>query len=162
MLSCISDSMLAAFADSPHGVTAKVDAIRRLEKRGWLRSSRPLTSATDRQQTCRTRPPHCSKQSALTGTDACRFLRSARNMPVCKHVQRMHNSTSCRFHLTQNPSDPEPQCHFSWCRYRDVCEEVRASVIEGIGHWVKMMPSTFMQDSYLKYLAWALSDKVHA
>lgn len=45
-------------------------------------------------------------------------------------------------------------------RYRDVCEEVRAIVVEGIGNWVEMMPATFLQDSYLKYLAWALSDKV--
>ncbi|KAK9861473.1 hypothetical protein WJX84_003608 [Apatococcus fuscideae] len=44
-------------------------------------------------------------------------------------------------------------------RYRDVCEEVRATVVEGIGNWVDMMPAIFLQDSYLKYMAWALSDK---
>lgn len=45
-------------------------------------------------------------------------------------------------------------------RFRDVSEEIRAAVIEGIGNWTTMLPSDFLQDSYLKYIAWALSDKV--
>ncbi|KAK9814838.1 hypothetical protein WJX72_012382 [[Myrmecia] bisecta] len=44
-------------------------------------------------------------------------------------------------------------------RFRDVSPEIRAVVIEGIGHWIKHLPSVFMMDSYLKYLGWALSDK---
>jgi len=32
-------------------------------------------------------------------------------------------------------------------------------VIEAIGGWVVALPSEFLSDSYLKYLAWALSDR---
>lgn len=35
-------------------------------------------------------------------------------------------------------------------------------VIVGIGNWIELLPSMFLQDAYLKYLAWALSDKVGA
>lgn len=45
-------------------------------------------------------------------------------------------------------------------RFRDVSEEIRATAIGGIGEWVKALPSVFLQDQYLKYLAWAMSDKV--
>lgn len=42
---------------------------------------------------------------------------------------------------------------------RDVSEEIRAVVIDAIGHWVAAMPSAFLNDQHLKYLAWALSDR---
>ena len=45
-------------------------------------------------------------------------------------------------------------------RFRDVAPPIRAVVIGGIGAWVHAMPSMFMNDQYLKYLAWALSDGV--
>lgn len=32
-------------------------------------------------------------------------------------------------------------------------------MIEAIGGWVEELPSEFLGDSYLKYLAWALSDR---
>lgn len=38
-------------------------------------------------------------------------------------------------------------------------EDIRAIVIEAIGGWVDALPSEFLSDSYLKYLAWALSDR---
>ncbi|KAL4451286.1 hypothetical protein ABPG77_009358 [Micractinium sp. CCAP 211/92] len=44
-------------------------------------------------------------------------------------------------------------------RFRDCSEEIRATVIEGIGSWVRLHPSVFLTDQYLKYIAWALSDK---
>ncbi len=47
-------------------------------------------------------------------------------------------------------------------RFRDISEEVRSVVIVGIGNWIELLPSMFLQDAYLKYLAWALSDKVGA
>ena len=46
-----------------------------------------------------------------------------------------------------------------WCDGRDVSEDIRASAIGAIGHWIRLMPSMFVVDNYLKYLAWALSDK---
>ena len=33
-------------------------------------------------------------------------------------------------------------------------------MISAIGQWIMMLPSIFLSDMYLKYLAWALSDKV--
>lgn len=33
-------------------------------------------------------------------------------------------------------------------------------MIEGIGGWVRLHPAAFLTDQYLKYVAWALSDKV--
>ena len=32
-------------------------------------------------------------------------------------------------------------------------------VITGIGSWVSAAPEVFLVDQYLKYLAWALSDR---
>lgn len=32
-------------------------------------------------------------------------------------------------------------------------------MIDGIGSWVRLHPSAFLTDQYLKYIAWALSDK---
>jgi hypothetical protein len=40
-----------------------------------------------------------------------------------------------------------------------VSEDIRAIVIRAIGEWVEELPSEFLSDSYLKYLAWALSDR---
>ena len=45
-------------------------------------------------------------------------------------------------------------------RFRDVAEDIRKIVIKGIGEWIALFPAGFLQDNYLKYLAWALSDKV--
>jgi hypothetical protein len=45
-------------------------------------------------------------------------------------------------------------------RFRDVSEEIRAVIIVGIGQWIALMPSIYLVDTHLKYLAWALSDKV--
>ena len=45
-------------------------------------------------------------------------------------------------------------------RFRDVADEVRTVVIGGIGRWIQLLPSEFLDDKYLKYIAWALSDKV--
>ncbi|GAB4819997.1 hypothetical protein N2152v2_007043 [Parachlorella kessleri] len=45
------------------------------------------------------------------------------------------------------------------CQHRDIADDIRATVVEGIGHWIKSHPSAFLSDQYLKYIAWALSDK---
>jgi hypothetical protein len=44
--------------------------------------------------------------------------------------------------------------------YRDVYLEIRALVIRSIGSWVAADPTHFLVDAYLKYLGWALSDRV--
>lgn len=45
-------------------------------------------------------------------------------------------------------------------RFRDVAPEIRGVVIEGIADWTNSLPAEFLQDQYLKYVAWALSDRV--
>jgi len=44
-------------------------------------------------------------------------------------------------------------------RFRDIDSEIRATVIDGLGRWMMLYPSSFLSTTYLKYLAWALSDK---
>ena len=43
---------------------------------------------------------------------------------------------------------------------RDVGPEIRCVVIDLIGRWIEQLPDTFLVDAYLKYVAWALSDRV--
>ena len=45
-------------------------------------------------------------------------------------------------------------------RFRDHSEEVRGVVIKSFSRWVEKAPDLYLQDTYLKYLGWALSDKV--
>ena len=47
-------------------------------------------------------------------------------------------------------------------RFRDVDADIRAVVIRGIGDWMSMNPADFLNDAYLKYVAWALSDRVRS
>lgn len=44
-------------------------------------------------------------------------------------------------------------------RFRDVDERIRAEVISSVGGWIQARPQEFLQDTNLRYLAWALSDK---
>lgn len=43
---------------------------------------------------------------------------------------------------------------------RDVADEIRAVVVAALGAWVADAPGTYLTDAHLKYLAWALSDRV--
>ena len=45
-------------------------------------------------------------------------------------------------------------------RYRDVDAKIRAECIEALGHWIRILPTTFMEPSYLRYLGWVLTDGV--
>uniref|UniRef100_A0A8C3WNK8 Cohesin subunit SA n=1 Tax=Catagonus wagneri TaxID=51154 RepID=A0A8C3WNK8_9CETA len=44
-------------------------------------------------------------------------------------------------------------------RYRDVLPEIRAVCIEEIGSWMQSYSTSFLTDSYLKYIGWTLHDK---
>jgi cohesin complex subunit SA-1/2 len=44
-------------------------------------------------------------------------------------------------------------------RFRDIDPEIRLSVVQGIGNWMQLVPATFLTSGYLKYIAWAVSDK---
>ncbi|KAM4731631.1 cohesin subunit SA-2 isoform 2-T2 [Anableps anableps] len=45
-------------------------------------------------------------------------------------------------------------------RYRDMLPEIRSVCMEELGLWMKLYSSTFLNDSYLKYMGWMLHDKV--
>ncbi|GMH33633.1 hypothetical protein BSKO_01467 [Bryopsis sp. KO-2023] len=44
-------------------------------------------------------------------------------------------------------------------RFRDVDPEIRTVVISALGKWCAALPSEFLSDNYLKYVAWAMSDR---
>lgn len=44
-------------------------------------------------------------------------------------------------------------------RFRDIDTEIRAIVVDAIGRWMMLFPSVYLTANYLKYVAWALSDK---
>ncbi|KAM9005119.1 cohesin subunit SA-3 isoform 7-T8 [Sarcophilus harrisii] len=44
-------------------------------------------------------------------------------------------------------------------RYRDVLPEIRAICMEEIGTWMQSYSTSFLTDSYLKYIGWTLHDK---
>ncbi|XP_023393299.1 cohesin subunit SA-3 isoform X6 [Pteropus vampyrus] len=44
-------------------------------------------------------------------------------------------------------------------RYRDILPEIRAICIEEIGSWMQSYSTSFLTDSYLKYIGWTLHDK---
>lgn len=45
-------------------------------------------------------------------------------------------------------------------RYRDVVPEIRSAVLRALGNWIRDYPAYFLEEKYLKYLAWSLYDKV--
>lgn len=55
-----------------------------------------------------------------------------------------------------------PRAHVPACLpgCRDVADEIRAVVVAALGAWVADAPGTYLTDAHLKYLAWALSDRV--
>eukprot|EP01117_Protostelium_nocturnum_P016851 TRINITY_DN6750_c0_g1_i1.p1 TRINITY_DN6750_c0_g1~~TRINITY_DN6750_c0_g1_i1.p1 ORF type:complete len:1165 (-),score=589.72 TRINITY_DN6750_c0_g1_i1:42-3536(-) len=46
-----------------------------------------------------------------------------------------------------------------YLRYKDVVPEIRAICIEALGEWILSNQSYFLEDQYLKYVGWLLSDK---
>ena len=45
-------------------------------------------------------------------------------------------------------------------RCRDTQAAVRADVVQAVGAWTAACPGHFMQDRYLRYLAWGMADRV--
>uniref|UniRef100_A0A3B3VUX7 Cohesin subunit SA n=1 Tax=Poecilia latipinna TaxID=48699 RepID=A0A3B3VUX7_9TELE len=45
-------------------------------------------------------------------------------------------------------------------RYRDMLPEIRSVCMEELGLWMKLYSSSFLNDSYLKYMGWMMHDKV--
>ncbi|XP_075887185.1 cohesin subunit SA-2 isoform X2 [Nelusetta ayraudi] len=45
-------------------------------------------------------------------------------------------------------------------RYCDVLPEIRSICVEELGLWMKLYSSTFLNDSYLKYVGWMMYDKI--
>lgn len=45
-------------------------------------------------------------------------------------------------------------------RFRDLSEDIRNVIVEGIRNWCIILPIDFLNDKYMKYMVWALCDKV--
>jgi len=43
-------------------------------------------------------------------------------------------------------------------RYRDVDPKIRIDCMEALGHWILVLPSYWLDGSYLRYLGWMLTD----
>lgn len=46
------------------------------------------------------------------------------------------------------------------CPRSDVLPEIRSICVQELGLWMKLYSSTFLNDSYLKYVGWMMYDKV--
>lgn len=42
--------------------------------------------------------------------------------------------------------------------HRDMDPEIRATAIDGLGHWLLLQPAVYLSQTYLKYIAWGVSD----
>ncbi|KAF7639089.1 SCD domain-containing protein [Meloidogyne graminicola] len=45
-------------------------------------------------------------------------------------------------------------------RYRDIVPDIRIICLTELGNWMRAYPASFLNDSYLKYYGWCISDKV--
>lgn len=45
-------------------------------------------------------------------------------------------------------------------RCRDTQAAVRTDIVQAVGSWTANCPGHFMEDKYLRYLAWGMADKV--
>jgi hypothetical protein len=45
-------------------------------------------------------------------------------------------------------------------RCRDSQASIRQHIVEAVGVWTEQCPAKFMKETYLKYLAWGMSDSV--
>ena len=45
-------------------------------------------------------------------------------------------------------------------RYRDSVSDIRTICITELGNWIRVYPALFLDDSYLKYIGWSLSDRL--
>jgi len=46
-------------------------------------------------------------------------------------------------------------------RYRDIDPHIRAECIKELCIWIKSYPASFLDDAYLRYIGWLLSDRSH-
>lgn len=46
-------------------------------------------------------------------------------------------------------------------RYRDSVTDIRTLCINELGEWMKMYPTKFLDDHFLKYIGWTLNDRQH-
>ncbi|OBT76960.1 hypothetical protein VF21_04167 [Pseudogymnoascus sp. 05NY08] len=44
-------------------------------------------------------------------------------------------------------------------RYRDVDPKIRTDCVEALGQWILILPTTFYEGTFLRYLGWLLSDQ---
>ncbi|KAL3143333.1 hypothetical protein ABBQ38_002169 [Trebouxia sp. C0009 RCD-2024] len=110
----------------------------------WVRTMQTLNDARDTAQ--RQLDAESKKKSCKATND--------RMASFQKVIERSHSQVTS-LKASVNNIFQAVSAH----RFRDVAPEIRTLVIEGIAHWTSSLPADFLQDQYLKYVAWALSDR---
>ena len=64
-----------------------------------------------------------------------------------------HRTKYLRQHIGKNEIDDN-------CYKRDIRPDIRTTGVIQLGEWMVQCKEEFVQDKYLKYLGWALYDKV--
>lgn len=81
-------------------------------------------------------------------------------------ASRMHFQAAVPNQAPPAPVDPfsaSPNldiCYIFLGRHRDKQEEIRRLVITSFGQWMRIDASNYLNDQCLKYLGWAMSDRV--
>lgn len=81
------------------------------------------------------------------------------NKELAESLKLQAEAENKRAHELETASKALMTATFSF-RFRDYSDEVRRTVIKSYATWVEKAPDIYLQDTYLKYLGWALSDKV--
>ncbi|GLC66838.1 hypothetical protein PLESTF_000479800 [Pleodorina starrii] len=112
---------------------------------GWVRAQQQLADAIS---TARHQEEAAQKQKKA-GADKKRLIES---------LQRQAEAAQRQVRQLKSLLESTFTAVFA-VRFRDVGPEIRAVVIDLVGRWIGLLPATFMVDHYLKYVAWALSDR---
>ncbi|KXZ53988.1 hypothetical protein GPECTOR_5g100 [Gonium pectorale] len=112
---------------------------------GWVRAQQQLQEAisTTRHQ------EEAAQRQKKAGADKKRVIES---------LQRQAEAAQRQVRQLKSQLEATFTAVFA-VRFRDVGPEIRAVVIDLIGRWIGLLPATFMVDQYIKYVAWALSDR---
>ena len=93
--------------------------------------------------------------------------RESRRPSDQKGVEKMEMLTIRLEELEKNKTELQEMLSYMFRsifvhRYRDVVEDIRSLCLTELGVWMTECPDLFLEDSYLKYLGWPLSDKAES
>ncbi|XP_027466888.1 cohesin subunit SA-3 isoform X5 [Zalophus californianus] len=121
---------------------------RSVKKRAAKRPLRTTPVAKHPKKGSRMVRGHGQKDSELPASDLFDAVKAAKSdMQLQEHQEEIEGMMNALFRGVF--------VH----RYRDVLPEIRAICIEEIGSWMQSYSTSFLTDSYLKYIGWTLHDK---